>query len=136
MLTKATKLESFNGYEPMVELLFHFHQLSLFPPAHPFVHFLTPKVDSFNSLMTLQYVHAGITSVLLFLVLLYFPRCFHLQCLVIFIILQMMCCRLINSSANLQSHQATLQLKKELTSGETTIISCSHSMLNVKVFMF
>jgi len=30
-------------------------------------------VDSFNSLMTLQYVHAGITSVLLFLVLLYFP---------------------------------------------------------------
>jgi len=30
-------------------------------------------VDSFNSLMTLQYVHAGITSVLLFLVLIYFP---------------------------------------------------------------
>jgi len=33
---------------------------------------LTP-VDSFNSLMTLQYVHAGITTILLFLVVLYFP---------------------------------------------------------------
>jgi len=30
-------------------------------------------VDSYNSLMTLQYVHAGITSVVLFLAVLYFP---------------------------------------------------------------
>ena len=101
------------------------------------------KVDSFNSLMTLQYVHAGITSILLFLVLLYFPRWFHRKCSLIFILSQIMFCKLIRIDplASLQSHQATLQLKKEQLLGEQKrLFICSHLMvacfmLNIKVLV-
>ena len=81
------------------------------------------KVDSFNSLMTLQYVHAGITSVLLLLAVLYFPRfcrhndhwCnFHNVSSVFYDYFK-------TPTASLRSHQATLQLRKEPTLGENSV---------------
>ena len=83
---------------PVIETLSFIpsHSSPLFPLLHSFIfisyhiiflhtnplisQFLTIKVDSFKSLMFLQYVHAGITSILLLLVVLYFPRCCHHHC--------------------------------------------------------
>ena len=90
-------------------------------PSHPHS---DSKVDSFNSLMTLQYVHAGITTILLFLVVLYFPRWCHHR----YVILSISANNVLSSNdvyllASLQSHPATLQLKKEHNLGETKYFS-------------